>query len=251
MNTSWGKKTVLFLHWLASLLLAVLTVGLCFFPGAFEQGSTFLTGIIGHRYAELLGFAFLGIYVLLAVLSVTFIFGNSEKRSARGFITVDSSESGHTRIAVGAVDQMIRQAVRSVDGVVDMKSNIRGSEDSVSIHMNVTIANGVHVPTVTMNLQRAVRSYIELNCGVAVREICVSVNALESNDENGKRGRHKFASEHVQAVAPVTQTAIVPEVQTVETVTNETPLAADTMPGTVVSVDADAEMLDTTNEAGE
>ena len=77
---------------------------------------------------------------------------------------------------------------------------------AISIHTNVTIAAGAHVPTVTMNIQRAIRSYIELNCGVAVREVSVSVNALESGEAT-RHGRKKAATEPapqaVETAAPV------------------------------------------------
>lgn len=213
MKMSLGKKTVLFLHWLASLVLAVLAVGLCFWLELVQKGAEMVNGWIGASKAEILGIALLGVYVLLAVLSVVFIFSGSRKRGERGFITVDSSEAGRTRIAIGAVDQMIRQAVRGVDGVVDMKSSIINCEDAISIHANITIVSGAHVPTVTMNMQRAVRSYIELNCGVAVREVCVSVNALESGEGNGKRG-HKKVSEVAPVVVP--QPVVVEKPQAVE-----------------------------------
>lgn len=203
MKMTWFKKTVLFLHWLISLLLVVMAVCLCVCPDVVQEGINVVNSTIGAIYGEIVGIALFGIYALLAVTSVAFIFSNAQKRSERGFITVDSSESGRTRIAIGAVDQMIRQAVRSVEGVVDMKSNIVNCEDAISINANVVIANGAHVPTVTMNMQRAVRSYIELNCGVAVREVCVNVSALESDEENGKHGRRKMTERsHQIAQAP-------------------------------------------------
>ena len=205
MKMSFGKKLTLFLFWLMSLVLAALAVGLCVWPELMQEGVSVVNRLCS--YADIIGIALLGVYVLLAVLSVVFIFAGGKKRGERGFITVDSSEAGRTRIAIGAVDQMIRQAVRSVDGIVDMKSSIVNCEDAISINANVTIASGAHVPTVTMNMQRAVRSYIELNCGVAVREVCVNVSALENNDENGKHGRRKAAS-------PVAAPAIQPPVAT-------------------------------------
>lgn len=191
MKISWFRKTVLFLHWLLSLLLAALTVGLCVCPDLVERVEYRMNTMFGGRCVGIISYMLLGIYVLLAFLTVTFIFSGSKNRRDRGFITVDSSESGRTRIAVGAVDQMIRQAVRNVEGVVDMKSSIINCEDAISINANVTIASDAHVPTVTMNLQRAVRSYIELNCGVAVREICVNVNALDGGETGGRHGRRR------------------------------------------------------------
>ena len=215
MKLNFGRKLVLFLHWLMSLVACALVVLFCVWPQCMQAFFSGMYATIGKLQADAAGIALLAVYVLLAVASVVIIF-SGRRRSERGFITVDSSDAGRTRIAVGAVEQMIRQAVRGVDGIAEMKAGIVNSEDSISINVNVAILSGAHVPTVTMNIQRAIRSYIELNCGVAVREVCVSVHALESAEEGTKHGRRKGGQTPVpppQAVAwqpPVTD---LPEVQ--------------------------------------
>ena len=88
-------------------------------------------------------------------------------------------------IAVGAVEQMIRQAVRGVPGIVEMKASIVDSDNSITIHADIGILNGTHVPTVTASIQRAIRGYIEQNCGVAVRGVSVSVHSLAEAEEAG------------------------------------------------------------------
>ena len=203
MNLNFGKKLVLFLHWLMSLALCALAYALCFFPDAANAFLHTVDQLISG-WGDVAGIAAGAVYLLLAVLSVVFIFSGKKKRTDRNFITVDNSEAGRTRIAIAAIDQMIRQSVRGVAGIADMKSSIVNNEDSISINSSVTIASGNHVPTVTMNIQRAIRSYIELNCGVAVREVSVSVNALENAAEGGKkRGRFNPAPAAVQTYEPV------------------------------------------------
>lgn len=192
MKLNFGRKLVLFLHWLMSLAFCALAVLQCAQTDAANAAvlaldNAFLAVFAG--WGKIVGIAVLAVYLLLCVLVIVFIFSGKKKRADRNFITVDNSEAGRTRIAIAAVEQMIRQAVRGVDGIAEMKSSITNNEDSISINSSVTIASGNHVPTVTMNIQRAVRSYIELNCGVAVREVCVSVNALEGDETGKKRGR--------------------------------------------------------------
>lgn len=196
MKITFGKKLILFFHWLLSLVLAALAVCLCLWPDLVQGGVALVNRWLGAQLAGVLGIVILCIYALLAAMSVATIFSNPQKRSERGFITVDSSDAGRTRIAVGAVDQMIRQAVRSVDGIVEMKSGITNCEDAISISAAVTIVSGAHIPTVTMNIQRAIRSYIELNCGVAVRDVSVSVNALEGGESDKHSRRKGFAAVH-------------------------------------------------------
>lgn len=202
MKMNFGKRLVLFLHWLLSLIACAFAVGLFVWPKLVSDFLNLLASWMGVGMVTIIGIALLSIYVFLMVLTVAFIFSKDKKRGDRGFITVDSSESGRTRIAVGAVEQMIRQAVRCVDGIADMKVGIVHNEDAVSINTSVAIASGAHVPTVTMNIQRAIRSYIELNCGVAVREVSVSVHSLESEEGNGKQGRRKASAVQSVPAAP-------------------------------------------------
>jgi len=192
MKMNFGKRLVLFLHWLISLFVCALVACNMIRPSLLEEFVSMLNGMFGTLVTEIAGIVLIALYALLAVMSIVFIFSREKgkKRSERGFITVDSSEAGRTRIAVGAVEQMIRQSVRCVDGIADMKSSIVNGDDSISINASVAIVSGAHVPTVTMNIQRAIRSYIELNCGVAVREVSVSVHSL-TGDDDGKSSRRK------------------------------------------------------------
>lgn len=207
MKISFGKRLLLILHWLLSILCCAALVAACISPQLIEEAHAFLNRSMGADIAAVVLIAALCIYALLSVLGALILFASSGKKEDRGFITVDSSDTGRTRIAIGAVEQMIRQAVRGVDGVADMKTSITNNEDAISISCSVSLASGAHVPTVTMNMQRAIRSYIELNCGVAVRDISVSVHTLE--DGEGSRHSRRRAAQPMPAAAPV----ILPENQ--------------------------------------
>ena len=216
MKLNFGKRLVLFLHWLLSLVACALVVLWCIAPQIATDIPEMLNRLLGAGAVKIASIVLLVIYVLLAVMSVAFIFARDKKRGDRGFITVDSSEAGRTRIAISAVEQMIRQAVRCVDGIADMKAGIINNEDAISINTSVTIVSGAHVPTVTMNIQRAIRSYIELNCGVGVREVSVSVHSLENAEENGKASRRKGGIGSVPA-SPVYQPVEAPRQEAVPT----------------------------------
>lgn len=203
MKLNFGKRLVLFLHWLLSLFVCAFVAIGCIMPDFAAGIIAMINQLLGAGLAEIVGIVMIAIYALLSVLTIVFIFSRTSKRGDRGFITVDSSEAGRTRIAIGAVEQMIRQAIRGVDGIADMKSSIVNGEDAISINTSVSIISGAHVPTVTMNIQRAIRSYIELNCGVAVREVCVSVHTLASEEDSAKSGRRKsISSAPVAAYVP-------------------------------------------------
>lgn len=224
MKLNIGKRLVLLLHWVLSLIAAAMAVMYCVWPETIHGLLDQLNALIGLRKTQIIGIAALAVYVILAVLSALILFSGSGKKRQRGMITVDSSEAGKTRIAVGAVEQMIRQAVRGVDGITEMKSGIINHEDSISINTHVSVANGAHVPTVTMNIQRAIRSYIELNCGVAVREVGVNVHSVEGPSEAGRRMGRKIAAEPVHASPKQEPAYEPPKQETVYTAPKQEPV---------------------------
>ena len=92
------------------------------------------------------------------------------------------------RISVSAVEQMVKQAVHAVEGISEMKIAISGDDDAIAINVNVALLSGSHVPTVTMNMQRAIRQYVESNCGVSVQSVSVSIQSVVSPSElTGRR----------------------------------------------------------------
>lgn len=223
MKMSLGKRLVLLLHWLLSFAACVALLFFCVAPDAIRKGLDFINASLGTRGAEIAGFVLLVLYGVFAALSLAFILNAKKKDDESGFITVISDDTGKTRIAVGAIEQMIRIAVRGVEGIGDLKTVITNETDAISISVNVAVLSGVHIPTVTANIQRTISNYIELNCGVSVREVSVSVSALEAPEEAGKRGRRKFgkaipaaapaAIAEAQAAAPAEpETVFVPEV---------------------------------------
>ena len=201
MKMSLGKRLVLLVHWLLSLAAFVAVLFFCIKPDIIRKGIESITGSFGAHGAEIAGFALLLVCGLFAALSLAFIIDTKKKDDESGFITVISDDTGKTRIAVGAIEQMIRIAVRGVEGIADLKTVITNETDAICISVNVAVISGVHIPTVTANIQRTISNYIELNCGVSVREVSVSVSALENPEESGKRGRKKFGKA-VAAAAP-------------------------------------------------
>lgn len=223
MKLNFGKRLAIFLHLLLSLLICVFAVVACISPQVVSEIAGAINSLLGVNLAEIVGIAVLVIYAFLAAMVLLVVFGGRGKRSERGFIVVDSSEAGRTRIAVGAVDQMIRQAVRSVDGITDMKASIVNNQDAIAISCNVGIMSGVHVPTVTMNIQRAIRSYIELNCGVAVSAVSVSVHSMEDAEAGRGRKKGKGAAAAPAAVVPAYVPAPAQETAAAETVSQSAP----------------------------
>lgn len=191
MKLNLGKRVILFFHWLISVILLVCV--------AFPAIPRWIARLFEASLAHTLLIVFAIAYALLCAAAAWVIFQRDARRADRGFITVDSSETGRVRISVSAVEQMVKQAVHAVEGISEMKIAISGDDDAIAINVNVALLSGSHVPTVTMNMQRAIRQYVESNCGVSVQSVSVSIQSVVSPSEpagrRAKRSEQRAAAD--------------------------------------------------------
>lgn len=202
MKLNAGKRILMFFHWLLSLLICAALAAYIIKPDWTINLYDRVFGGLAPTQVMIIGIALLAIYVILAVAQACIIFHRG-KRAERGFITVDSSDAGRVRIAVSAIEQMVRQSVTSIDGITDMRIGIESKDDAIAININATLQNGCHVPTVTMNMQRAIRQFVEMNCGVAVRSVSISINAVAAPGEGGRRRGRRRDEKPTDAPAPI------------------------------------------------
>ena len=104
MKLNFGRRLVLFVHWLMSLAACALAVALIVWPDCRETAAN----LLGDMTVMIYAIAVLAVYLLFSVGTVCIALGGRNKGGDHGFIIVDSSETGRTRIAVVAVEQMIR-----------------------------------------------------------------------------------------------------------------------------------------------
>ena len=137
----------------------------------------------------------IGVSALVAVLGVyvgVVITPSRGKKS--NFISLSSDNGGQVRIALPAIRQMASQAIAGIEGLQDVAISIGEESDAVVVNVSMNVENGVHVPTVTMNMQSAIRRNIEHNCGVNVRSVTVTVKDVLPGSEP------VFAAEAVKVV---------------------------------------------------
>lgn len=199
----------MFFHWLISLLLVAAFAVYLIVPEFLTKHYDKLVEKIGFNNVKVIGIALLALYVILAVAQAILIF-RRRKRSERGFIVVDSSDNGKVRIAISAIEQMVRQSIGNIDGLSDMKIGIDNLDDAIGIRVNASIENGRHVPTITMNMQRAIRQFVETNCGVAVRTVSISISAV-TNQADAPRRRRFGKGQGAGTMPSAPSTPAVPE----------------------------------------
>jgi uncharacterized alkaline shock family protein YloU len=101
-----------------------------------------------------------------------------EPRQDRASVSVQHTENGSVRISVAAMDTLVKQAIAHDEGVVDVKTAIINHEDSISVSIDMTLASDVHIPNVTMMMQRTIKNFIEEFSGIAVREVTIMVSKI-------------------------------------------------------------------------
>ena len=109
------------------------------------------------------------------ILSLSF---KRPPRMDRSSVSVQNSENGSVRISVAAMDTLVKQAIAHDEGVVDIKTSIINHEDSISVSIDMTLASDVHIPNVTMMMQRSIKNFIEEFSGIAVREVTIMVSKI-------------------------------------------------------------------------
>ena len=188
MKLNFGQRLLLIVHWILSLIGCLLAALLLITPNTVYGMIDGVYASIGKRAFDTIGIVLCAIYILIAAGCATMIVSGFGKRGERGLITVFSNDTGKTRIAVSAVEQMARQAIAGVDGISDVRATITGAEDAIGVNISLVLKRGAYLPTVTNNIQRTVRGYIEQNCGVAVQSIIVNVRAVEGEAPNAGKG---------------------------------------------------------------
>lgn len=227
MKMNVGKRVLMFAHWLFSLLVCAAFVTHILKPEFTTEVYSGLEQATSHTHTLIIGAAILALYLVLTIVQIGVIFHRDGRRADRGFITVDSSDTDRVRISIPAIEQMVRQAVYNVEGLTDLKISIENKDDTVAIGVNASILNGSHVPTITMNMQHAIRQFVEMNCGVAVCSVSVNINAVTIPGEvpQKKKRSHKEAFTPAVVSEPVEQNR--PMSVAVAPVDTVVPMAAD------------------------
>lgn len=131
-----------------------------------------------HGVLAVLLVGVIALIVLLWGLKLLALAFKREPRLDRSSVSVQHTEDGSVRISVAAMDTLVKQAIAHDEGVVDVKTSIINHEDSISVSIDMTLASDVHIPNVTMMMQRSIKNFIEEFSGIAVREVTIMVSKI-------------------------------------------------------------------------
>ncbi|MFC5651558.1 alkaline shock response membrane anchor protein AmaP [Paenibacillus solisilvae] len=167
-------KLLLFLYSLAIGALSVIAFCAAFnwFP------EDWLNNLVHNLYngrEEWLQITVITVSVVLFLISLRFFYV-SLRRSNSSAPSIDQrTEFGDIRISLETVENLALKAAARQRGVKDLKARIRISESGIDISLRAIADGESSIPTLTEDIQRAVKSHVEEITGIPVATVSVFV----------------------------------------------------------------------------
>lgn len=156
--------TILFMF--VSLLLAIYAFGL--------SRSNLLPEIIQSLYNRWeIGLLFLVGFIAGARVIYPFFI-----KEGKNTTLISRSDLGEVDISLDALDNLVYTVAIQQEGVTEISSRLKASEDGLHIFLKGKILPNITIPELTETLQAIVKSYIEDTTGVKVAEVRVLVEGI-------------------------------------------------------------------------
>ena len=163
--------------WSLALITAAAAVGVfAFRPETSEYAISRLDILFGSSLyfwwlllgaVVLLLFGMLGVFVSLA------------RKTEPTQVVVGNSEGGQINISLEAVDNVVRKAALSVEGVRDVKSRLKAAKNGLGIRLQIALPHDTSVPATSTAVQTAVKEQLQMVTGLTVAEVAVLVSSVE------------------------------------------------------------------------
>lgn len=85
------------------------------------------------------------------------------------------AEEGEIRIALGAIDTLLRQAASQLKGVREVKTSFFRREEGLGVHIRTTVSAEGSIPELTAQLQQRVTEHVYNTAGIKIAEVKVLV----------------------------------------------------------------------------
>lgn len=212
MKTGFWDRLLIYLYVLISL---VMTAAMLMRAFGIDLVDMFIQGLDANMPGLFWRLIVIGLCGMIGILGVYVAVVITPSRKKHNFVTLSSDEGGQVLVSLPAIREMAGQAIRNTKGLEAVVINVTEASDSICVNVNMDVECGVHVPTVTTNMKRAIKTNIERNCGVNVQSVTVEVrNVLPSAEAS-----HIEEVEVVPVVTPdiPVQPVIEPAKETEET----------------------------------
>ncbi|HBS92675.1 MAG TPA: alkaline shock response membrane anchor protein AmaP [Firmicutes bacterium] len=154
------------------LMVAVISAIIMLIPFV-PNISAMITDFVGFMEQNL---PFAAIAALILGLSIWLFF--SQFRSNKPHMpssVVLHAEGGEVRIALAAIDTLVRQAANELKGVREVKTSFFRLNEGLGVHIRTTVSSEESIPELTSQLQQVVTEHVLNVAGVKIEEVKVLV----------------------------------------------------------------------------
>lgn len=160
----------------------------------------------------------LGILCALRILVLMF----THKRRDKAGVALKNTVDGAIHISLPAIETLVEQGIRDVQGLSDVSMKITDHSDSITIDITMSACNEINIPETLMQLQARIKNYIQESAGVAVDEVRINVEevilpenvqALPAGNENKMEIKPEAPESDASAVGAGRPEASEPEAE--------------------------------------
>lgn len=118
--------------------------------------------------------------LLLGALFVIYPYFTDEKFKSTHLL---SSESGDITITVSALSNLIKDRVKEKEKFKDIKIKLKEQEAGLKIILNGKLTVPGDITSISEDIQRDLKKYIEETTGIQVSKIQIRIDAVKKDDE--------------------------------------------------------------------
>ena len=113
---------------------------------------------------------------VIEVLSAIFLLTVPGRlRYKKNEFIVQQTENGEIRIAVRAIENLVRKCTDMHDEIEVSALRISSHRDGVSVDLKASTPNNISIPLAVESLQKQIKQYIVVSTGVSVRDVRVAI----------------------------------------------------------------------------
>lgn len=129
--------------------------------------------------------------LVLLVISIKLVFcGRGHKKEVQPAVTlIRQSEIGGSYIALTAIDSMVQKHCRQQTKIRDCSSALRAVEAGVAISLKLSVLPDTDIVSLTDELQKSLKEYIESLTGVNVSEVSILVESTSASAQHPAASR--------------------------------------------------------------
>ena len=169
------------------LIIAILVSFVLFGVAANIITEEMATGFVGLFYMFRENALILaGCGLLLLLISIKLLFAGRTKRAEvrPASALMQQTEIGGTFISLEAIDTMVQKHCRSLQRVKDCKTTLQSNETGITIGIRLCVLPDTDVVTLSSELQKSLKEYVEGLTGVKVNEIGILVESAAAPATN-------------------------------------------------------------------